>query len=216
MRLCETPRFASGLDRQASSSATEHGGLGRRSPDDRKIDFIGHSEAAGSGDDIGLSLITQSSYDKSWRYRCALAAKRWVCDNGAISGEFFADVSFKHITSGNNPKEDTWQQIVRQAMSMIDRAPEDLHRFVEAMRTLKAARMTDGRLRQVWQALPSIGHSIKGQILDQYVDCEEGSLYGLFNAGTSVFSHREKMTAADFSNNDAFTTAMLGLAQRLS
>lgn len=82
--------------------------------------------------------------------------------------------------------------------------------------TSMAAPMTDGRLRQVWQALPSIGHSIKGQILDQYVEHEEGSLYGLFNAGTAVFSHREKMTASDFSNNDLFTTAMLGLAERLN
>lgn len=47
------------------------------------------------------------------------------------------------------------------------------------------------------------------------MDHEEPTLYGLFNAGTNVFWHREKMTASDFSNNDAFSTAMLGLAGRL-
>ena len=180
------------------------------------VDFVSTGEAVSPGDEIGLSLVTQSSYDKSWRYRCALMAKRWVCDNGAISGEFFADVSFKHVTSEGDPKEDSWQDIVRQAMAVIDRAPDDLHRFVAAMRALKAARMTDGRLREVWRSLPGLGDSVKGQILSRYVDAEEASLYGLFQAGTWLFSHREKMTAADWSHNDAFTTAMLGLAERLN
>ena len=173
------------------------------------IDFVDHSEAVVPGDEIGLSLITQSSYDRTWKYRCCLAAKRWVCDNGAISGEFFADVSFKHITSDGDPKEDSWQQIVRQAMSVIDQAPENLHSFVEAMRAMKSTRMTDGRLREVWKALPTLGDSVKGQIISRYVDAEEDSLYGLFQAGTWLFSHREKMTASDFLNNDTLTTTML-------
>ena len=180
------------------------------------IDFTDHSEAVERGDEIGLSLITQSSYDRSWRYRCCLAAKRWVCDNGAISGEFFADVSFRHTTSQGEPREAVWQDVVRQAMSVIDRAPDDLHRFVEAMRTLKGARMTDGRLREVWRALPSLGDTNRGRILSRYVKAEEPTLYGLFQAGTWVFSHRERPTASDFAHNDAFTTALLGLADRLN
>jgi hypothetical protein len=176
------------------------------------VDFL-ESEAIEPGDEVGLSLITQSSYDKSWRYRCALAAKRWVCDNGAISGEFFADVSFKHVTSDGDPKAESWKEIVRQGMSVIDRAPEDLHNFVEAMRALKRAKMTDARLREVWRALPSIGDSIKGQVMSRYVEHEEPTMFGYFQAGTWLFSHREKMTAADFSNNDAFTSSLLRFAE---
>ena len=43
-----------------------------------------------------------------------------------------------------------------------------------------------------------------------YVEHEEPSLYGLLNAGTNVLWHRRAMTAADFQNNDAFTTGLLG------
>ena len=82
--------------------------------------------SAAPGDEVGLSLITRSSYDKSWRYECALMGKRFVCDNGALSGEFFARVSFKHIQGANpdeGPKEESWKEIVRQGMSVIDQAP---------------------------------------------------------------------------------------------
>lgn len=178
------------------------------------VDFQ-HREAEDLGG-IGLSLITRSSYDKSWRYDCALMGKRFVCDNGALSGEFFARISFKHLSSSKEdaPRDETWQAIVRQGMSVIDHAPRDLKRFVEAMRTLKSARMTDGRLREVWKSIPTIGDSVKGQIVSRYVEKEEGNLFGLFQAGTWLFSHRKKMTAADFSNNEVFTTALLEYALR--
>ena len=48
--------------------------------------------------------------------------------------------------------------------------------------------------------------------MSRYVEHEEPTLFGLFNAGTCVFSHREKLTAADFANNDVFSSAMLGYA----
>jgi hypothetical protein len=95
---------------------------------------------------------------------------------------------------------------------VIDRASDDLHGFARSLRAMKGARMTDGRLREIWRALPGLGDSVKGQILSQYVAHEEPTVYGLFNAGTSVFSHRKKMTAADFANNDEFSTALLRLA----
>ena len=142
--------------------------------------------------------------------------KRFVCDNGAISGEFFARVSFKHLkpraSDDEGPKEEAWKGVVRQGLTVIDRAPDDLHRFVQGLRLLKSAPMTDSHLREVWSRLPTIGDSIKGQVVSRYVAHEEPTLYGLFNAGTNVFSHREKMTAADFSNNDAFTSGLLGYA----
>ena len=179
------------------------------------IDFL-ETEAVEPGDEIGLSLITRSSYDKSWRYECALMGKRFVCDNGAISGEFFARVSFKHLATGSvgveGVKDEAWKAIVRQGMSVIDHAPDDLSRYVHALRQLKAARMTDGRLRDVWRAMPTVGDAIKGQILSRYVESEEPTLYGLFQAATWLFTHREKLTAADFANNDAATTALLRYA----
>lgn len=178
------------------------------------IDFLDR-EAEDLGG-IGLSLITRSSYDKSWRYECALMGKRFVCDNGAISGEFFARISFKHRTAGGDgdgPKEESWQEIVRQGMSVIERAPADRDRYVRMLRRLKSAKMTDPRLREVWTALPTIGDGVKGQIMSRYVAEEEPTLFGLFQAATWLFSHREKMTAADFQNNDAFTSSLLRIAE---
>jgi hypothetical protein len=176
------------------------------------LDFTGVSEAVEDGDEVGLSLITRSSYDKSWRYECALMGKRFLCDNGALSGEFFARVSFKHVAASGEPAE-AWKEVVRQGMSVIDRAPEDLDRYVRGLRLLKRAKMTDARLRDVWRLLPGLGDGARGQIVSRYVEHEEPSLYGLFQAGTAVFSHRgEKMTAADFVGNDQFTTALLKYA----
>ena len=52
--------------------------------------------------------------------------------------------------------------------------------------------MTDARLREVWATIPTIGDSIKGQIMSRYVEHEEPTLYGLFNAGTArVLAPRE-------------------------
>ena len=172
------------------------------------IDFL-ETEEVEPGDEVGLSIITRSSYDKSWRYECALMGKRFVCDNGALSGEFFARVSFKHTKSD---EAENWKEIVRQGLSIIDQAPDNLHRFAECLRALKRAEMTDARLREVWRLFPTIGDSIKGQIVSRYVEHEEPTLFGLFNAGTNVFWHREKMTAADFQNNDAFTSGLMKYA----
>lgn len=178
------------------------------------LDFL-QTEHVEEGDEVGLSLITRSSYDRSWRYECALMGKRFVCDNGVLSGEFFARVSFKHLKANgkaDDAEAEQWKAIVREGLSVIDHAPEHLDRFVQGLRLLKRAPMTDARLRAVWTLFPTIGDSIKGQIVSRYVESEEPTLYGLLNAGTNVFWHRSAMTAADFANNDAFTTGLLGYA----
>ena len=169
------------------------------------IDFE-ERESVADGDDVGLGLITRSSYDKSWRYECALMGKRFVCDNGMISGEFFARVSFKHLSSAS---DEPWQEIVKQGLAVLDRAPDDLHRFAERLRALKQIAMTDEMLRRIWPLFPSIGDSLMGQIMSRYLAHEEPTLYGFLNAGTNVFWHRERITGSDFSHDDAFTSALL-------
>ena len=75
---------------------------------------------AGEPDPVGLSLVLRSSYDQSWRFEAALMGKRFACDNGLLSGEFFARVSFKH-TSGSEAED--WREVVRQGMRLVHRAP---------------------------------------------------------------------------------------------
>ncbi len=174
------------------------------------LDFLSEKEEIVGGDEVGLSLITRSSYDKSWRFEMALMGKRFLCDNGIISGEFFARVGFKHThqrDGGNN-----WQDVVRQGMAVIENAPESLSRFVSGLRQLRQTPMTDEHLRRVWSLFPGIGDAIKGQIMSRYVASEEPTLFGFFNAGTNVFWHRDKMTASDFNNNDVFSTQMFRYA----
>jgi len=187
------------------------------------VDFL-ERESVEDGDEVGLSLITRSSYDKSWRFEAALMGKRFACDNGCLSGEFFARVSFRHSAGSSKGAldpgkregvglvEENWKEIVKQGLSVVDHAPENLRRFVQGLRLLKKAELTDQRLREVWKMLPGIGDGIMGKIMARYVTHEEPTLYGFFQAGTNVFWHNQKMTSADFQNNDQFVTGLLGYA----
>ena len=65
----------------------------------------------GTPDPVGLSLVMRSSYDQSWRFEAALMGKRFLCDNGLFSGEFFQRVSFKHTTGD---ADEDWREVVRQ------------------------------------------------------------------------------------------------------
>ena len=174
------------------------------------VDFLGEKEEVVGGDEVGLSLVTRSSYDKSWRFEMALMGKRFLCDNGVISGEFFARIGFRHRENADQTSD--WKYAVHEAMSVIQEAPSNLTRFVEGLRILKSIAMSDRHLRNIWSLYPGIGDAIKGQIVSRYVEAEEPTLYGFFNAGTNVFWHRQRMTASDFNNNDLFSTEMLRYA----
>ena len=174
------------------------------------VDFL-EAEDVGPGDAVGLSLVTRSSYDRSWRYETALMGKRFVCDNGALSGEFFARVAFRHVSAAAY-EAGAWKDVVREGLALVDRAPDDLHRFAAGLRALRRAGMTDARLREVWGLLPTLGDALKGRVVSRYVAHEEPTLFGLFNAGTHVLWHRDRMTAADFGHNEAFTTGLLRYA----
>lgn len=176
------------------------------------IDFTETTEEVAGGDAVGLSLITRTSYDRSWKYESALMGKRFACDNGVLSGEFFARVSFKHMQGSGDDDGDQWQDIVRQGLAVTRNSGDNLKRFVEGLRLLKGQQMTDEHLRQVWKLYPKLGHSVMGKIMDRYVDEEEPTLYGLLNAATNIFWHNRKMTSADFTNNDAFVTGLLTYA----
>lgn len=174
------------------------------------IDFTETTEQVTDGETVGLSLITRTSYDRSWKFEAALMGKRFACDNGLLSGEFFARVAFKHMQDAS--AEDTWKDIVRQGLSVIEHSGENLSTFVQGLRRLQRQPMTDHHLRAIWKGMPKIGDSLMGKIMSQYVRHEDPTLYGLLNAGTNIFWHNQKMTGADFVKNDMFVTALLGYA----
>lgn len=170
------------------------------------IDFTSVTEDV-EDEKVGLSLITRTSYDKSWRYEASLMGKHFVCDNGCLSGEFFARVSFKH-TSGGDP----WESVVKEGLSVIQHGQENLSHYADGLRILKHTPMADQRLRDIWGMLHGIPDKVKGRIIDRYVAKEEPTLYGLLQAGTYTFWHAEKSTAQDYANNNQYTTALLDYA----
>ena len=135
---------------------------------------------AGEPDPVGLSLVLRTSYDQSWRFEAALMGKRFACDNGLLSGEFFARVSFKH-TSGSEAED--WREVVRQGMRLVHRAPADLSRFCSALRRLRQAQTSDKRLREAWALFPQFGDGLVGKITRRYVEHEEPTLYRALAGG---------------------------------
>lgn len=172
------------------------------------IDFGELVEEVTEDDPVGLSLVTRTSYDRSWKFEASLMGKRFACDNGCLSGEFFARVSFKHLAGDG----ENWQEIVRQGLSVIDHSGDNLRRFVQGLRTLQRTRMSDEHLRTIWKLFPRMGPTTMGKLMSRYVQHEEDTLYGLFNAGTHLFYNSEKLRATDFSKNDRFTTGLLRYA----
>ena len=166
--------------------------------------------AAGDGSDrVGLSLVLRSSYDQSWRFEAALCGKRFLCDNGLLSAEFFGRVSFKHTTG--SASED-WRAVVREGLKLVHRAPHDLAGFVRALRALRQAQTSDRRLREVLSLFPQFGDSLVGKVVRRYAEHEENSLFGLMQAGTHVLWHDPKQTASSWSHNDDLVTGLVRYA----
>ena len=166
--------------------------------------------AAGDGSDpVGLSLVLRTSYDQSWRFEAALMGRRFLCDNGLLSGEFFGRVSFRHTTGSAS---DDWRAVVRDGLRLVHRAPGDLAVFVRALRQLRRAQTSDRRLREALGLFPQFGDSLIGKTMRRYAEHEEPTLFGLMQAGTNVLWHDPKQTAASWSHNDALVTGLVEYA----
>lgn len=167
------------------------------------------SSAGDGSDPVGLSLVLRTSYDQSWRFEAALMGKRFLCDNGLLSGEFFGRVSFKHTTG--SASED-WRSVVREGLRLVHRAPHDLAQFCRALRLLRQAQTSDRRLREVLSLFPQFGDSLVGKVMRRYSEHEEPTLFGVMQAGTNVLWHDPKQTASSWSHNDALVTGLVGYA----
>ena len=168
------------------------------------------ASAAGDGSDpVGLSLVFRTSYDASWRFEAALMGRRFACDNGLLSGEFFGRVSFRHTTGSAS---DDWRNVVRDGLRLVHRAPHDLAAFVRALRALRSAQTSDRRLREVLGLWPQFGDSLVGKIVRRYAEAEEPTLFGLMQAGTNALWHDPKQTAASWGHNDALVTGLVRYA----
>ena len=104
------------------------------------IDFIGEgaTEEVAPGDGVGLSLVTRSSYDKSWRYesRADGEAVR-LRQRGALGGVLRPRRVPPRERAGVRGLA-AWKDVVREGLALVDRAPDDLHRFAAGLRALRS------------------------------------------------------------------------------
>lgn len=166
--------------------------------------------ASGDGSDpVGLSLVFRTSYDRSWRFEATLMARRFLCGNGLLAGEFFGHVSFRHTTG--SAAED-WRGVVRDGLRLVHRAPADLARFVGALRALRRAQTSDRRLREALALFPQFGDALVGRVMRRYAEHEEPTLFGLMQAGTNVLWHDPRQTAASWGHNDDLVSGLVRYA----
>jgi hypothetical protein len=62
-------------------------------------------------------------------------------------------VRFRHLKA-QEAEGEGWKGIVGEGLALINRAPDDLHRFAQGLRLQKRAEMTDRKLREVGAVPP--------------------------------------------------------------
>ena len=167
--------------------------------------------ASGDGSDrVGLSLVFRTSYDTSWRFEAALMGRRFLCDNGLLSGEFFGRVSFKHTTGSASAD---WQNVVRDGLRLVHRAPHDLAVFVRALRLLRQAQTSDRRLREVIGAVPAVRRLARRQG-HAPVRRARGADAVRIDAGRDerALARPEADGGASWGHNDALVTGLVSYA----
>lgn len=74
----------------------------------------------GDDPDMGLMFAWTNSYDKSMRFKCAVGAHVYVCDNGVISGDM-SSWARKHTGTADSEMADTVSFQIRNATSHYEK-----------------------------------------------------------------------------------------------
>lgn len=168
-------------------------------------DFDSVSAEIEGEDRINLSLVIRNSYNKAWAAEASLMGKRFLCDNGVLSGEFFSRVRFKHTEGSRN-----WDELIEQGLGTLTTAQSSLEEVAGAMRRMRTVDADNAFMREVFsRQLPDIGPLNTGKILQEYWKGDDHSAYGLFNAGTNVFWHDKSFSANSFALNRALVDGMV-------
>jgi hypothetical protein len=96
------------------------------------------------GDALSFGLMFQNSYDGTGAFKAQVYVSRLVCTNGMMSKSFFASHRFRHTQSSEG-----WQDDVKAALSMLERAPESVREFARRMAQLRDMEVDQTFLREL-------------------------------------------------------------------
>jgi hypothetical protein len=160
------------------------------------------------GDALSFGLMFQNSYDGTGAFKAQVYVSRLVCTNGMMSKSFFASHRFRHTQSSEG-----WQDDVKAALSMLERAPESVREFARRMAQLRDMEVDQTFLRELRakggpaNKLPSNDWT---SIVDRWAAKEENSQFGFLNAATHVLWHKKNLNQQALDNNDRIVTGLLG------
>jgi len=168
------------------------------------IVFPDVQEYVDDDDIITLGVQFRNSYDGSMKFRAEMYAERKVCTNGMTSRDRFAGHTFEHTIGNEN-----WKDDLQRAMSVLNSGPERLEGFVHQLRQAAQTPLPYSALRALRSGgLQGLPVSRWGSIVDNFLNRQSETAYGLLNSTSQVLWHRDR-SVQDLSYNTTCTDAIL-------
>ncbi len=159
------------------------------------------------GDVVTMIMEVVNSYDSTLRAGVMWYPMVLSCFNGNRSKRYGWQYLFKHNANGVN-----WQDEIRKAGNILkNQSPMSLQAFASACGKLQKP-IGNEELRVIRQGehyLSKLPPQRFAQTMDEYLNKQDFTAWGLLQAGTNVLWHKDKMTNADFTNNTLLVDGML-------
>lgn len=168
------------------------------------------------GDDIGLGLAFQNSYDGSTAFSVTFFAMRLICKNGMISRTNMQSFRFRH-----DKNMDGFQDEVMSAIDFINSSEVPLERLTSGLRNMTEVPFDVNTLHEIRKkSFPTLPVTTFGKCVDKFLDDYDAhefaqghtSLWDFYNACTNVLWHEKKITNAHFTQNSQITDSLLQYA----
>ena len=169
-----------------------------------------------AGDDVGLGLAFQNSYDGSTSFSVSFFAIRLICKNGMISKQNLQSFRFRH-----DKNMEGFQDEVMSAIDFINNSEVPLERFVSGLRNMTEVPFDVNTLYEIRKkSFPTLPVTTFGKCVDKFLDDYDThefaqghtNLWDFYNACTNVLWHEKKITNAHFVQNSQITDSLLQYA----
>ena len=169
-----------------------------------------------AGDDIGLGLAFQNSYDGSTSFSVTFFGMRLVCKNGMISKQNLQSFRFRH-----DKNMEGFQDEIMSAVDFINNSEVPLERFVSGLRNMTEVPFDVNTLYEIRKkSFPTLPVTTFGKCVDKFLDDYDThefaqghtNLWDFYNACTNVLWHEKKITNAHFVQNSQITDSLLQYA----
>lgn len=161
-------------------------------------DFKDRTKALKVGDDVGMRLTVQNSFDKSLRLSFAVGALRLVCTNGMTTMEKDVSMTSKHSLNINTgfiaQAVKTALERFNSACGVFDKMAEiqvDQLQGINMLNRLEKAKVISGTVRKGIAAIWSD---------PTHNEDSDRTLWNLYNAGTEYLSHHVEGQRFEYAN----------------